>query len=284
MNIFGKDVKIKNYNCSADNVHYINIPEKINLYVQTTDKCPAHCDWCKLNIADNFDLSKYETVLKELVDKDVLERVYITGGEPLLNMNLTTKIIEMSKLYSEDVRLNTNAYDINRLKDIYDMIPIIYISKHHYDNKINDQIMGIRTPSLKEIRESLLYTKTIINCVLQKRGINSLIEMKKMLEELTKYDIKIIKFISLLPLNDVCFKEMVNVEEITNACEIFLNDGYLYDKSMCKCFEFMYISSMGKTVTATIRNTLNANYDCVKHLVYDGKHLYDGFKKENNIF
>jgi Molybdenum cofactor biosynthesis enzyme len=284
MKIFDEEINFKNYDCSYDNNHYRIRGAMINLYVQATSKCNAKCCFCYTkNKCNNFNYEKFNKVLKELSNRNILKRIAITGGEPLLDELKTMKIIEEAKRYCEIISLNTNAYSIDKIDLVYDKVSFIDISKHHYDNNINNKIMGLQTPTIDEICNRISTKKIKVNCVLQNSGINSFEELKNMLNILSDKNISEVKFISILPLNQMAVNEFVNPENIMKQCEVYLNDSYLYDKHMCKCFEFMYVSDKGKVIKVTIRYTIDKNYDCVKQLVYDGEYLYTSFNKDKII-
>ena len=284
MKIFDEEINFKNYDCSYDNNHYRIRGAMINLYVQATSKCNAKCCFCDTkNKCNNFNYEKFNKVLKELSNRNILKRIAITGGEPLLDELKTMKIIEEAKRYCEIISLNTNAYSIDKIDLVYDKVSFIDISKHHYDNNINNRIMGLQTPTINEICNRISNKKIKVNCVLQNSGINSFEELKNMLNILSDKNISEVKFISILPLNQMAVNEFVNPENIMKQCEVYLNDSYLYDKHMCKCFEFMYVSDKGKVIKVTIRYTIDKNYDCVKQLVYDGEYLYTSFNKDKII-
>lgn len=168
MKIFYKDINLKNYFCSRDNVTYINNEKPlINLYVQLTPNCNAKCYFCDTrNCNHNFDFEKLKLIIEELDKKIYLGKIAITGGEPLLELDKITKIIDNYK--DRYLTLNTNAYDIEKLKMIYSYFKEVHISKHHFDNDKNDEIMKIKTPTLFDLYQNNLIKSTKINCVFQK--------------------------------------------------------------------------------------------------------------------
>lgn len=284
MLIFDKEINLKTYDCSKDGINYdtLEIPI-INLYIQTTPKCNAKCDFCNTRcVNDIFDFEKLKLVIKKLKEKNiVIGKVAITGGEPLLEMERISNILDIcNDMY---LTLNTNAFDIERLKVFGkdSRIKEIHISKHHYDNNINDKIMSIKTPSIETLALLDFANKIKINCVWQKGGIENYSDLISMMEILGVNGIKELRNISLLPLNEKSIEKYIDLTTIMKECEEFLNNGYLYDKHMCKCLEFVYLSKSGGIVKNIIRQTFDDNYDCVKQFVYDGQFLYDGFKKNN---
>lgn len=285
-----KNILIKNYYCSKNSTHYENrIIPRINLYIQSTNKCNAMCYFCNTRCTNNnFDFEKLKKSLEQLKDLYnnnilIIGKIAITGGEPLLNLERTRKIIQLCKQYFPNtiLALNTNAYDLNKLKLLYFDVDEIHISKHHYDNKKNNEIMKIYTPTIEDLYIANLNKIAKINCVWQKGYMETSEDLKNMLELLGKYQIKELRNISLLPLNELAKSSFVNLKTIMEESKKYLNDGYLYDKGMCECFEFSYLCQNGFLIKSYIRNTLNDDYFCLKQFVFDGEFLYDGFKKKN---
>lgn len=284
MKIFNKDINLKNYFCSRDNITYINNGKPlINLYIQLTPYCNAKCYFCDTRNCNNiFDFEKFKLIIEELDEKIHLGKIAITGGEPLLELDKIIKIIDNYK--DRYLTLNTNAYDIEKLKMIYSYFKEVHISKHHFDNNKNDEIMKIKTPTLFDLYQNNLVKNTKINCVFQKGYMETKNDIVQMMEKMSLYQLKELRCISLLPLTQEGINHYVCLDDLMKECEYFMNDDYLYDKSHCKCFEFIYIANNGQLIKNLIRQTYNDNYSCVKQLVYDGKYLYDGFKKNNIIF
>lgn len=287
MNVLDQELNIKDYCCSIDNSHYqkMKIP-KIALYVQTINKCNARCKFCSLGeISDEFDYLKYGDTLSRITDSLMLSKISLTGGEPLLDLKRTMKIAEISRRYSSKICLNTNGVSKDNLKAIYPFVDQIDISRHHYDENVHMQILKTKVENIETLCGEVDYdSKITINCVMQKGMIDSYEKAIEFIECMASYGVKCIKFISLLPLTNEAIKNYVDPMPIIERCKKFTNSGMLYDFNMCNCFEFIYIAKCGKVVKVMIRNTINSCYSCVKQLVFNGKFLYDGFRKENIIY
>lgn len=285
INIYGKKLNIKNYDCSSDGINYkkLSFP-MIALYVQVMNRCNAKCSFCDFGkVCVTFDYNKFEYVLKELTKKVYLSKICITGGEPLLDINRTINVIKIAKKYSRKIVLNTNAFSLERLEIVYPFVDEIDISRHHYDEEIHKSILKTEVVTLEEIAKIDVEHKVIINCVMQKGRIDSYDEVMKFMNYIAENNIKSIKFISLLPLTKEAEKEYVNPSSIIEECKKYTNSGMLYDHHMCNCFEFIYLYDTGNVVKVTIRNTTDSCYSCVKQLVFNGENLFDGFKKETKI-
>lgn len=285
INIYGKEINIKNYDCSRDGINYPKLPiPVIALYVQVINRCNAKCSFCDFGkVCDMFDYDKFEGILKELRKKVYVSKICITGGEPLLDTNRTINVIKIARKYSKKIVLNTNAFSLERLKIVYPYVDEIDISRHHYNEEVHKGVLKTEVATLEEIAKIDVEHKITINCVMQKGRIESYDEVMKFVNYIAKNNIKSIKFISLLPLTKEAESEYVNPSSIIEECKKYTNSGMLYDYHMCNCFEFIYLSYIGNVVKVTIRNTTDSCYSCVKQLVFNGENLFDGFKKETKI-
>lgn len=280
MNVFGKELNLKDYSCTRVRNSYQKIHPIINLYIQTTPCCNGKCNFCDTrNHSTEFDFDLLEYVVRIMNENQILGKIAIAGGEPLLVIDRVEKILDICK--NHYLTLNTNAYDLYRLKEIYPYVKEVDISKHHYENSKNDKLMKLKTVSMEELFENGLVQKTSINCIFQKGGLSTKEDAIQMIEMLGKNHIKNLKLISLLPLTQKAKENFISLVPLMKEFEDRLHDGYLYDKEMCQCFRFVTVTNSATLVQTTIRETFNDNYSCVKQFVFTGEHLYDGFKKNN---
>lgn len=283
MFIFNKELNLKNYDCKKENQDYRVCQPKINLYLQTTPRCNGSCSFCDLrNHSKIFNFDKLKEIVKIMDDNNILGKIAISGGEPLLEIDRTIQIANTFQNYY--VTLNTNGSLLKELKEVYPLIKEIDISKHHFKNSINDNILKLKTYSLEDLYLNNLNEKININCVFQKNGLKTKEDLIQMLEVMSKYNFKHLKAISLLPLTKRAKDNFINLNLMMDEFKTYLNNGILYDKDMCKCFEFLYVANNGNIIKTTMRHTFDDNYSCIKQFVYDGEYLYDGFKKNNIIF
>ena len=73
---------------------------RYNLYISITDVCLASCPFCNnstkkktTHSEKEFDIEKLKIVLRELKRNKLLNRVSITGGEPLLDVDLLNSVL-----------------------------------------------------------------------------------------------------------------------------------------------------------------------------------------------
>lgn len=164
---------------------YIEMKKLNNLWLQITGlTCNLKCRHCYLscnstNKSRNFlNMEKIKKTLDE-VDKDDLEEIYLTGGEPLLHRDINN-IIRYCIKYT-DINIITNGTLINDKKarflrqvEIDNDYEIIFrISLDHYKEHKNDEIRG--KGSYKKILNSI---RSLIN-----NGFNPVINAVNMEEE-----------------------------------------------------------------------------------------------------
>ena len=116
--LFGKKIKLKGFYCPTEERKICKFDCKdkaqVGLYINVNNICNADCKFCNIHnfqSANLFDLTKFEKVFKELVEKDVLNRIAITGGEPFLSFELVNQILDIIYKYTDSliVTINTNA-------------------------------------------------------------------------------------------------------------------------------------------------------------------------------
>lgn len=292
--VFDELIPVKNYLCSSNPKDMLKGNYKFNLYIKITDYCNASCKFCSNQNSvpkeENIDLNKLEKVLKELNDKNILGRVSITGGEPLLYIDRLNKVL--NKVYETIpnalVTINTNGINFNQIKNLESLSKIegIHISRHHYDDKINDDQFGVKTATVKEIKELLgsVENKRLIrlNCLLIKGQIDNLEEVSKYLDMAGDLGIFRVGFVSLMPTNQYCKDNYIDFNDIfKNMNSKFLSTNHFYDSDICECCNGIYLSKSGNMVEYYARMTKNLNCDYTRQFVYTASNeLSIGFDKK----
>lgn len=168
--MFGKELPLKDYDCSKDGVNYLKRTKPIlNVYVQVEGRCNAKCDFCKIDgVAEHFQEEKFECMLQNLSKHVIIGKIAITGGEPLRSFEKTKRVAIVAKKYCPYVTLNTNGFSIERLERIYPFVTQIDISRHHYVEEKHREVLKVSVPTLQEISSIDQDQKMTINCVMQK--------------------------------------------------------------------------------------------------------------------
>lgn len=287
--IFGEKIKIKNYACSSIKNEFNKQKMKLNLYIG----CNAKCKFCsnrEMQDMGKLDLEKLEYVLKYFNERQLLNRISITGGEPTLKLDLLNDVANLIYKVIPDatVTINTNGNNLRELVnlDVIDKIEGIHISRHHYEDKINEKIFGAAVANEEDIKYVMgnVKNKKILrlNCLLMKNNIDRIEEVEKYLEFASKLGIFRVGFVSLMKINDYSIENFINFNDIFKK-EIMNPKTFVhfYDTNICECINGVYISKEGKFTEWYARMTKELDCEYTRQFVYTSNNkLTTGFGKE----
>jgi len=294
--LFGQKVQIKNNNCCPIDKTPESTLMKLNLYVKITDICNAKCEVCSNKGNEktgNIDLTKLKMVIKYLDEKNLLNRIGITGGEPMLSINKLNDLLNAIYQVKPNafVTINTNGHNIKEVVnlDSKDKIEGIHISRHHYLDELNDNFFGIKTATsadLEYIMNNVDNKKLLrLNCLLMKKYINNLCEVKKYLEYASQIDIFRVGFVSLMKINENSINNFIDFNDIFSSLpNDMMKTNHLRDLNICECTNGIYVAENGNLVEYYARMTKNLNCEYARQFVYtsDNK-LTVGFNKKSLI-
>ena len=153
LSIFGKEYRVYSGACCS------SVSTKRTLYVEFTKNCNAHCPFCSAHRGlGDLDPVILKECVDELVDAGAVDRVSITGGEPLivgdsLRLNRLFDILDRRGL--DYYALTTNGRYLARnfvMLDTLSKLKYLNVSRHHYDDEENRRVFGDRSiPGLDEI-------------------------------------------------------------------------------------------------------------------------------------
>lgn len=157
LSIFGKEYRVYSGACCS------SVSPKRTLYVEFTKNCNAHCPFCSAHRGlGDLDPVILKECVDELVDAGAVDRVSITGGEPLivgdsLRLNRLFDILEQRGL--DYYALTTNGRYLTRnfvMLDTLSKLKYLNVSRHHYGDEENRRVFGDRSiPGLDEITDIL---------------------------------------------------------------------------------------------------------------------------------
>ena len=287
--LFGHEVKLKTHQCSFFDEGFVKIPEPaVDLYIRTK-YCNSNCSFCTYHSdASKWDEKRYKEVLKEILSKVKIRKFAISGGEPTLywdNFIAISAMAHESSPHSE-MSMNTDGFRWEKLfsDPIYKIFNYIQLSRHHYDDKINNEIFKSETPT-SEIIKSISPLQTHehqiqFRCNLIKGYIDTKEEVFKYLDWANSVEINDIGLVSLMPINEYSKENFIyfHIKEL-------LGDNFMLTKKWqrygggCECFNYVYMPPEDKfrrPIKVYHKNTFKPD-DIVETLVFDGKNLSLGF-------
>lgn len=293
--LFGQDVKVRNYLCSSNPDFYNQDHIALNLYVKINDACNGKCQFCSNSgLKDNgkLDLVRLRDTISYLNDRKILNRISVTGGEPLLNPELLNDTLNTIFSVNDKfmVTFNTNGHNLRDVLgfDMIDKVEGIHISRHHYDDEVNSSIFAgdvATTDDIKYVMSNAGNRHLLrLNCLLMKDYIDSPEEIRKYLEYASDLDIFRVGFVSLMKVNDYCRSHFVDFNDVFDTIPNSRNVSHHYDKNLCECLNGMYISDSGKFLEYYARMTKENDCDYARQLVYTSDNrLTTGFGKKSLI-
>jgi len=286
INIFGREITPRSHYCQL----FDNEPSPVNepyanLYVRSKF-CNAKCKFCIwADDASVFNEKRYLEVLEEVASKIKIKKISFSGGEPTMNFKRFKRTVQLAKKITPDSLFSVNT-DGLRLKELFDDEIIEYfnsvaLSRHHFDDKLNNEIFGFDAPSTDEIREiqSNYYNKEILHfsCNLIKGYMDEKDKLYQFLEYASDLDVRSVGFVSLMPVNDFSKENFVDfkIRDLVND-RFNLTKEWKY-KNMCKCNNYVYIpESLNNIVKVYQKNTFKP-FDILDSLTFDGENLKVGF-------
>ncbi len=294
--VLGKKLKLKNYICSPDGIHYRQKPEDIRLQLSIcpTSFCSASCPFC---IATNteqkkfVDLAKLEKCLKLLHDEKIVRGISFTGGEPFTDVGLLNEIINMVfDIFGKsfEVSVTTNGANLHRMHEIemLSYLDALHISRHHDNDEINARLFGIPVPTkaeLSEILHSVSYKDLfVLNCMLLKDYIGTQKDVHRFLDFAIEVGAGKVAFIVCSPVND--FAKVQRLDYVEVLCEndpsLLFTRGF-FDFDYCRCQDGVYVSPYGDIIEFYGRYTNSGDCEYCRGFVYGAdNHLRVGYHGE----
>jgi len=286
VNIFGRDINLRTHNCSLfgnEGVPLKNLG--INLLLRTKF-CNSKCDFCIYHSdARNWNWDRFHEVMNEMSSKIPIKKISISGGEPTLYWDNFTKISEECRKYSPncEMTITTNGYKFDRFmeSDIVKLYDYIQLSRHHYDDDLNNKIFKSKTPSTKEIIEYSKHRNSKnqfqIRCNLMNGYIDSKEEVFKFLDWVGKIGVNNVGIVSLMPVNEFSKDNFIKFHMKDLISDNFMLLKEWSFKESCECVNYVYVSEdFDFPIRVYHKNTFKPS-NITETLVFDGHDLRIGF-------
>lgn len=291
--LFDKEITIRDKYCSFFGTEGSDSEPYVNLYVRYRG-CNADCLFCEYKeIANHFNFEKYDIVINEILKNGIeLRKVAMTGGEPTLNFQRFKDVVQYTRDKSENTYISVNTNGINLVKmfedGIVEELDNIALSRHHHNDKLNNKILGFNSVTSDEIRyvqsthdrPDLLH----FSCNLVKGYIDTNRKAINFLEKANDLSVYSVGFVSLMPANDYCKENFVDINTLKFE-KRFFNSKQFDDFGYCTCRNYLYSPKefKGQHVQLYLKNTFK-NQEFTNSLIFDGEYLRYGFGQDNIIF
>jgi|GEM_PF-4638967 organic radical activating enzyme len=265
--LLGTRVNCRGYWCShslENGGDPLSNPQFI-FYLMATDQCNGLCSFC--DIQRKFfnkheldpDTEKLRIILTDLFGRNLISKISITGGEPLLDPNKTNKLInvifEANPEAIVDITTNGSLLKNLLLLEQVDKISTIHISRHHFETVRNNEIFSLRTASFEKIQQyaDRFFGKISLNCCLVPGYVDSPQMVEQYLDwAATIRGLKSAGLISLIKKNVFCENSQVNEKIILEWIDNDPNNiahNYNYDTDICECRSWQRIPSTYLPIT-----------------------------------
>ncbi len=270
VSILGKEIDARGYVCSQDGINYPEKPPKtkLQLTILPTSFCAGKCPFCiatNTSERNSLDIDKLEKALEALHKEDCVRGISVSGGEPFTDIEMLNAIIDL--VYGIwgtglEFSINTNGYRLSELHKIHSLqyFDCLHISRHHYDDKINESLFGIKVPGAEEIREifaSVPYKDVFVfNCMLMKDYIGTEEEVHRYLDFAIEEGAWKASFITGTPINDFVKNQAVDYNKVFRRDDpsMLYTRGYT-DFDFCSCQDGVYASKDGRLMRFYGRST-----------------------------
>lgn len=294
ISLFDQNIIVRDSLCgsSPEDICFTN--PSLRLYIKVDDRCPANCKFCSnQNSKDfgNLDLGRLEYVIRYLLSKNCLHGISITGGEPMINPDKLESIINL--IYDicpeMEIAISTSGYNLKEFSNFRNVnqLESIHISRHHYDDSMNQEIFRTNqiatTDDILFLQEFLDDKKIInINTMVMKQYIDSLEEIKKMLDYVGNIGIYKNGFVSLMKCNNYSKDHFINFNDIfSNLDDNFFRGHHFYNHQYCECCDGLYLTKNNKLVEFYARMVKDICNPFTTSLVYTSNNqVTEGFSSK----
>lgn len=276
--LFDTEIEVKKYACSLNKGPADRIDPYVNLYININDVCQANCSFCEYHkeTKRKFDLDKLKYTIKELNSRGIaVNKVNFSGGEPMINPDLIEEIIPL--LPEVYVTINTNGFNFNKTDKIASKVDCISLSRHHYDDDVNDEIFKCNTPSLERVASFSDKVKLHLRCNMMKEYIDSQDEAMTYIDVTSMAGIMDYGFVSLMKINPFCEENFIDHNILDWSSHERAHTCYSQERSgVCSCNNYLYYTKEGNLVKLYSRASEDFKFEA-SNLVFDIDVVKKGF-------
>lgn len=294
VSLFDTKVSVRHTGCSfwGRQAEKIATPY-VNLSIQLNSICNGNCPFCEYHADSNleFNYEKLKEIISELESKVDLFKLNFTGGEPTLDMNHFERVLTICDSGFNhklgEFTVNTNGIHLLDLLPHMDTISYIALSRHHWDDSINNSIFGTDTVAQSDDIKRFFdkfgdkHFKLHARCNLMRGYIDSPDKIATYLEHSMDLGINWFGLVTLIDLNQWCRDNEVVADKLLEDSRFLRNqlwERYEAGKVECRCADYIYVKN-AKLAIFYHRIFCNSALSDGQ-LVYDGHNLRLGFSGE----
>ena len=285
--LFGKPVYVRQTcRCNGQEVSLGSPRYYVNFYVRITGCCSCHCSFCNFGSDEGtFDRSKFLRILPILKDSLWVNKIVITGGEPVEDFpNFLLALQDLRGVFPHThLTVNTNGILLSALgqPETLDLLSCVSVSRHHHVDSLNAEIFGIeRSPSEKESIEAFRdKDKLHLRCNLIKGYIDSPTMIRIYMEHMSRCGVRDFGFVDLMKINPYCKNHFVGSLSLDSIPNTIKSQKWSRLDGRCTCRNYLHTTESGYLVKMYDR-TNEAPEESDGCLVYDINCLRNGFGGE----
>ncbi len=276
----GKTIKLFERSCplSCESVGQIKEAPFIDITVHMTNSCNAACLFCcnEGHNAFTFDVDAFKDFFDETNKTININKVTFTGGEPTLKIKELNACLDHIEGKCNLITVNTNGTRLDTLG--HRAIHRIALSRHHYDDNVNNEIFGIEIGNpISEPEEDsfcgmnpFIKEKIAIVCNLIKGYVDCTTEAYKMLEFAANNGIEDMSFVGLMPINKWATEHQVPLDILKFGSDVMCTRELHYEvEGICKCSNYVYVAKNGRLVYYYMRHNMVPSYDKGSRVVWE---------------
>lgn len=259
----------------------------ISLYLVVTRRCNTCCKFCAFRSGNyELDMEVFKERFQELLKVASVPTIHFTGGEPTLELDKIKEVCEFVKEKTNGLvttSINTNGTNLKELAN-FDALDNIALSRHHYDDAINQSIFGnTLVPTTKELLQFEDMRKVHLSCNLIKGAVDNEKELHNFLEFSSYIKCNDVGIVSLMEVNDFCKEHYLDfstldLSKIENLSKVrcFCNKDEESGETTCRCENYLYLASNMNLVSMYHRYAIKSG-SISDYLVFEGNHIRQGF-------
>ena len=234
--------------------------ESFNLSIHVTDACPGKCKFCcNTSRGLTLDVEKFKRDYVEMTKTVKIDNVFFTGGEPMLYWD---KIKECMSVIDAHCIVHTTGINLEQID-----VPVeLSVSRHHWDHKINAEILGMDHPT-DYLQRFKFKDQLHLACNLIRSYVDDVEDIKKYLDFALDNDIPLVGFIGLMPINDYSRENGVQVP-MFNDVDILPYSSFAFRETACRCANYCYTDGRGRVQPFYTRHNQCPNINRGGRIIY----------------